>query len=414
MTNDRHTVQDLPILSELDSEDFGRDLSWAFDLFEREYVGPYQTSWGTPVFFTNEDLRAIESAKESTHQTLDSMSEYWRETAPDQCAGLLRAFGENSFSKRSPEHLPLKKLTSRRLTSRSSARFEGIARAAARTQIELVGDGSTIDFVSDFTKPMVARFWSNVLGLTDEESQLAIHYISDFQLSSLLAPTPEQIARASTAVDAYLDLMTEVLDRETRAGRHDILVELAQDFDVMGPAGKPESASTAFASGLLDGFHTLSVMNANVTLALLDSPDALSQVRQDQTLVSDAFQEGSRLHPAVILGQREAADDFSYKGIEIAGGTPLLTIVMFGNFDPTVWASPKEYRLDRDNRAKQTTFGGGEYICAGRNLVRMVVESLLKELTAPDVDIRRTGDVEWVPLSSIHESTSMPMSVRLT
>lgn len=413
MTIAQRTIADLPVFTELDSEDFGRDLSWAFDLFTRDYVGPYQASWGTPVFFSNEDLRAIGSVKESTHQTIDSMSEYWRETAPEECAGLLRVFDQNSFSKRAPEHLPLKKLTGRRLTSGSSSRFEGAARAAARTQIELVGDGREIDFLHDFTKPMVARFWQSVLGLTQDESDLAISYITDFQLSSLLAPTAEQIGRAAAASDAYLALMTEVLDREARAGRHEILVELANDFQMMGPVGKPESASTAFAAGLLDAFHTLAAVNANVTHALLGSPESLQRVREDQSLVPDAYLEGLRLHPAVILGQREALSDFSYQGIEIPQGTPLMTFWMFGNFDPTVWDDPKEYRLERDNRLKQTAFGGGAYICAGRNMVRMVVESMLTEITAPDVDITATGDVGWVPMNSIHELTHMPVSIRL-
>jgi len=75
---------------------------------------------------------------------------------------------------------------------------------------------------------------------------------------------------------------------------------------------------------------------------------------------------------------------------------------LLGNRDPAAFDSPNEFRLDRNHRP-DTTFGGGAYICPGRNIVRMFCEIALAELARPEVDFAFTGSPKWSVASAIHE-----------
>lgn len=405
-------IQDLPVLDEVDSPDFGADLSWVDDdLYKRPYTGLYRTSWDAPAFFRNAEVREIASHKASTHQTIESMSAYWQETAPAHCQGLVDTFNQTSFSMRAPEHLPTKKLTSRRLTTGSVARFQDAATAAVRARIDELGDGSQVDFFHDFTKHVVADFWAEVLGLTTAESFRAIDLITDFQLSSLMAPTEDQIARASASSAEYVAMVGAAINREIAKGERDLLNELQADFVVRDPLARVDDPGRGFAITLLDAFHTFSAITANAVHALLSAPAEHEHLRQDRSLVHEAYQEGTRLHPAPMVSHREALYDFEYEGIAIEAGTPLFICWGFANRDPLVWDDPTTYRLGRGDRIKQMTFGGGVYVCSGRNAVRLMVETVLQEITEPGVRVEPAGDVSWVGGSSIHELHEMPVTI---
>jgi cytochrome P450 len=406
-------IEDLPLLTELDAPEFGLDLTWvADDLFTRPYQGLMRASDGSAVVYRNADMRALMNDEHVTHQTLDSMATYWRATCPVEPEGLTRFFDEATFSHRQPDHLPLKQLSSRRLTTKSVARLESAAAAAIEERIELVGDGSEIDFMHDFAKPVIGQFWRRALGLTPEEGQRLVDLVTDFQLSSLLAPDANQILRASDGASEYVELFTAGLERSVRAGGHELLRELVSDFASMPTLGKPGNACEAFAITLVDGFHTFGSAMSGVMHALLSNPDALARVRGDQALAGAAFLEGIRLHGAVILTAREAIGDFEYGGVAIPDGTALLMMWLFANRDPEVFPDPNAYRLDRQNHLKQTPFGGGVYMCPGRNVVRMLGETAVRLLTRPAIEIVPTGDVSWAPQSSIHELVSMPVAIR--
>ena len=84
---------------------------------------------------------------------------------------------------------------------------------------------------------------------------------------------------------------------------------------------------------------------------------------------------------------------------------------LLGNRDPEAFDCPNKYQLERPNRS-QRTFGGGFYICPGRNVVKLVCETVLTALTAQSVDVALTGDVSFVPGSALHEVARMPASIR--
>lgn len=176
-------------------------------------------------------------------------------------------------------------------------------------------------------------------------------------------------------------------------------------------AGRPAVLAAMFGASLLDGLHSLGAVIASVVYGLLHAPAALAAVRADQSLVPAAFQEGVRLHPTVIFTQRHARRDLVIEDVAVPAGTAVTMAWLIGNRDPAVFDEPNTYRLGRAQRA-QTTFGGGFYICPGRNLVRLLSEIVLAAVTALSVTIEPVGAASWLPATGLHELAAMPVAVR--
>jgi cytochrome P450 len=76
---------------------------------------------------------------------------------------------------------------------------------------------------------------------------------------------------------------------------------------------------------------------------------------------------------------------------------------MLGGRDPSVFESPDEFLLTRDNKAMKP-FGGGIHNCPGRNVSRMLGHTLLRHLTAPGLHVEPVGDdPQWMRGSLLHE-----------
>ncbi|WP_128381328.1 hypothetical protein [Streptomyces cavernae] len=88
------------------------------------------------------------------------------------------------------------------------------------------------------------------------------------------------------------------------------------------------------AANFFDGFHTVGVAIVNVVYRLLIDEAAHAQVRADQSLVTNAFFEGTRLESPLMFSQRLALQDVEHQGVFIPAGTP---VVM-------VWAAAKWLR----------------------------------------------------------------------
>ncbi|MGE2716232.1 cytochrome P450 [Mycolicibacterium litorale] len=410
---DVRLIEDLPRFTELEAEDFGRDFdAIAEDLYGRSYVGPYQGAGGSLVVFTNDDVRRLAALPEATHPTSEGASAAWHEKAPEDCENLVRFMEVGTFVKRQPEHLPVKKLFTKRLTLGNVRRHTDSLRDAIRTEVDRIADGSVVDLVDDFARPVIVRYWAEVLGIAIEESQQLADYAAQFQLSSLFDPSFEQLTLANEAAGKYLELFTSVLERGARAGTPELPFGLEQDFLAMSDVGRPDNPHTTFAGGAVDGLHTLASGIANAVHSLITEPSALAEVRADRNLIADATQESLRLHPSVVVTPRAALRDIDFDGLKVPAGTLLSLVWLLANRDPSVWEAPEEFRLNRPDRHRQVTFGGGPYVCGGRNLVRIVFEVALDEVTAPGVEIAPAGPVEWVPASMLHEPATMPVTVR--
>lgn len=400
------TVDDLPRFDGFDRPDFGSSFDWiADDLFQRDYQGLLRHEVHGVVVYRNSDLWELAGHPDVSHHA--ELTGSWDEAV--EAHGKFLA--SSTFSMQPPVHQPGKAIIARRLSAVSMKRFMDFA---AATVDELVAEScgrEEIDFTYDFVKPLLARLWQHVLGLTPEEAADITRMMEDFFRPFLLEPSEEDLAAGSAASERFVDVITEALTREHQKGGHVILDELVADYERMGEVGKPRNVFTHFGVALPDGFNTLGFMTTNTLCTLLETPGALAQVKADPARVSDAWLEGQRLNPVVVATQRQTMSEIEHDGVVLPEGTLLTMLWLFGNRDPEVFDDPNTYRLDRENRGKQTTFGGGVYACPGRPSARLLGEIVIRALTAPGITTT-VEQLEWSHRSLSHEPERVILKVR--
>ncbi|MGY9075510.1 MAG: cytochrome P450, partial [Acidimicrobiales bacterium] len=109
---------------------------------------------------------------------------------------------------------------------------------------------------------------------------------------------------------------------------------------------------------------------ANTLWHLLTHPDQLALVLNDPTLIASAVEESLRLEPAASAVDRYATTDTEFAGVLIRKGDFVQVSLAAANRDPSVFAEPDEYRVERPNTRLSTTFAYGPHACLGIHLAR--------------------------------------------
>ncbi len=407
------TVEDLPVLAEMDDPAWGADFSWVLnDLFTRDYQGILRTSTNDLVVYTHRDLTAFKTHPAVSHQTLAAQIEHFRPPNPEDDFGLERWSGQASFSFRAPEHAPAKQLQVRTMTPRAVAAFAGGFREVVQELIDELAERDEIDFPREFVRPAIKGFWKKVIGISEEEAELAVGLTPDCMGLFNLDPTEDHKVGANRATAAWMEHVPAWLKRAQESGDYPFVADVLPFYDTLDPATRPGDPWNLLATTIFDGFHTMSVHLSGMVYAMIEGGVQPAGHAGDMKFATAVFNEGARMHSGFTFLARQATEDFEYDGVLIPRDTNIMMMWLFGNRDPEVFEDPLTYKLDRANVGDILTFGGGIYVCAGRNLVKAVSEMLVAELANANVTIERTGEVEWLRQSVLHELIKFP--VRMT
>jgi cytochrome P450 len=132
---------------------------------------------------------------------------------------------------------------------------------------------------------------------------------------------------------------------------------------------------------LMNGGHeTTANMISLSTMALLQHPEQLAQLRADPRLVGPAIEELVRY---ITIGDlavpRVALDDVEIGGVTIKKGEGILCLSLTANRDPSVFEHPDDLILANGTR-RHLGFGHGAHYCIGADLARVELEVVIPRI----------------------------------
>jgi cytochrome P450 len=422
-THESVALADLPALADLvDPADWSTDIIAASRRLFSRNVGLLRAADGAVMVVRNEDLRAL---AENPHvgnapvEYLTGRSEARARRAggddgcPVDVKSLAHFLRNQVFTMNPPVHAILRRGLARPLMPRAVQAFEPLATRVAREVLAEAAAEDAINFGPDFAAPYVTRFWTRQLGIPVDHAVRIQHLMEEMNLQFLFDPSAEESRRARRATAEYMALLESQVEAAWSAGPNELLAQLAAGVDGAELDGSPADFRSSVASNFFDAFHTIGVALTNATFALFTSEDGVRQVRDEPALIANAFSEGVRLAPPLMLLTRMALDDFEYQGVRVPKDTPIHMIWGAGNHDPAVFESPDTFDLRRGPRF-MTTFGGGAHICPGRNAARMLAECALRVLTSPEVRVEFVDQShEWVRGSGIRQLESFRVKISI-
>ncbi len=296
------------------------------------------------------------------------------------------------FNSDSPEHTRYRRMMSSAFTAK---RVEATRPAIQRLTDELIDamlDGPRpADLVAAVALPLPTRVISEILGVPYEDHDFLQHHAV---IGVGRDATPDQLRESAMATGKYL---AQLIQARVDDPRDDVVSDLAQRMK----ADELTLAEAAqIGTGLMIAGHETSAnMIALGTLALLENPDQLAILRDDDDpkTVAAAVEELLRYLTIIHGGQRRIAkDDIEIGGVVIRAGEGIIMELASANRDPRSFPEPD--RLDLLRSARQHhAFGYGVHQCIGQQLARAELQILFSTLLRRVPTLRLATTVDEIP-----------------
>jgi cytochrome P450 len=254
----------------------------------------------------------------------------------------------------------------------------------------LASEDRTADLVSAFALPVPSLVICELLGVPYDD-----HEFFQTRSKTLLskAATVEEVIAASDELRTYLDKLITVKEADPT---DDLLGRQIAKRREEGTEGRDDLVSLGVLL-LIAGHETTANMISLGTLALLQRPDQVAELRADPSKTLDAVEELLREFTiAEFVTSRVAVEDTVLGGVEIKAGEGVLTLGNAANHDPDVFENPHEIDINRGAR-NHIAFGYGAHQCLGQNLARVELQVVFDTLFARVPTLRVPVPVSTLP-----------------
>jgi cytochrome P450 len=205
------------------------------------------------------------------------------------------------------------------------------------------------------------------------------------------ALTAEQARQASMALAGYL---AELLKAKMASPGKDVLSEMGERV-TNGEMTFEEAVSMGVAM-LIAGHETTATMISLGTLALLQHPEQLAELREsgDPKFIANAAEELLRYLTIVQTGVRRVAKaDIEFDGQLIREGEGMLFELHAANWDEEAFPGADKLDLHRPARTHQA-FGYGPHQCLGQSLARLELQVVYGTLYRRIPTLRLAAPIE--------------------
>lgn len=234
---------------------------------------------------------------------------------------------------------------------------------------DMLATGPPTDLVSSFALPVPSLVICELLGVPYTDHAF-------FQrCSRILVSRRSTAGEAVDAADRLKDYLTRLIDRKAAEPADDLLSRLTTEQVGAGRLTRAQVADMALLL-LVAGHETTANMIALGTLALLQHPDQLAELREtdDEKLLANAVEELLRYLTITHSGRRRVAvEDIEVGGTLIRAGEGVIVATDAGNRDADAFPDPDVLDLHRKAR-HHVAFGYGVHQCLGQPLARVELQ----------------------------------------
>lgn len=269
-----------------------------------------------------------------------------------------------------------------------------------------IADGQC-DFVSQFAEPYATQVICSLLGLPTSEWRALAELASDMGLA-LGVTFKQDEARINAATDKLVAYAVQAVEKVKQQG-------LGDDFLSALVKANAEDKSALSDQELYDMivlaiFGGIDTTRNQISLAMdtfLQHPEQWKLLGEQPELARAAVEEVMRVRPTVTWVTREALEDFTFQGLEIAKGTTVHLFSQAAGTDPRVFDNP-----GFDITAKRQPhfgFGAGAHHCIGHFIARGDMTEALALLAQRVRNPAYNGEPNWLPDSGNTGPLSLPI-----
>ena len=281
-----------------------------------------------------------------------------------------------------PRHTRVRRLLMGALNQRAIARMEAPLVALVDSLIDRLHAEAEPDLIEHFAACIPVEVIGNLLAMPHEQRGPLRGWSLDILSALEPAPSPEVLARANAAVDAFCACLRQlVAERRRRPGdpEADVLTRLIQG-DADGELSEAELLHNCIFL-LNAGHETTTNLIGNGVHALLRHRSQWQRLVDEPGLVASAVEELLRFESPLQLNNRRTTAPAVFSGVELPAGSFVTLGIAAANRDPAVFDAPD--RLDIARRPNpHLAFGQGAHACSGMNVARLEARLAIGALAA--------------------------------
>ncbi|MEM6605676.1 MAG: cytochrome P450 [Pseudomonadota bacterium] len=227
--------------------------------------------------------------------------------------------------------------------------------------------------VADFATHLPLTIVAELVGLSDQGKDRMLEWAA--ATFNALGPLNERCEQALpvalSAVEYVHQLTPETVVEDGWAYR---VLRAKEEGELSG-----SEASMMIMDYVAPSLDTTILATAHLLWLLGTHPNALVRLRDNPKLVGSTVTEAVRLASPIRCFTRYANADFELEGFVIPASSRVAVLYASGNWDEQHYEQPDSFQIDRNPR-DQMGWGFGMHTCAGMQLARLEMESLLKAL----------------------------------
>jgi cytochrome P450 len=305
--------------------------------------------------------------------------------------GILKPLEQNMLDLDDPDHRRLRTLVSKAFTPRLIERLRGRVEAICQELLdEMERKKGRVELVRDYALPLPATVIAELLGIPADDHR-KFHRWSNRIVSVTSA---RDFWRALPAAVAFVRYLRKMSERRRSSPEDDLISALVRAEEEGDKLSQDELLAMSFLL-LVAGHETTVNLIASGTLALIEHPEQLEDLKADPQLIKLAVEELLRYtSPVEIATERYARQDLEVSGTEIPRGELVLGVLGSANRDEQYFDEPNALYLRRDPN-KHLAFGrGGVHHCLGAPLARMEGQTAITALLQRFPDLRLAAEPE--------------------
>jgi cytochrome P450 len=268
-----------------------------------------------------------------------------------------------------PDHTRLRAVVSRAFTPRRVRELATKIEASARSLLEEARRDGEIDLIAEYAYPLPVFVIADLIGIDPSERDALRRWSAAIGAAIDMRSSADSYGPASDAAREIKAFLEGFIAERTRDPRDDLISALIASRDDDHRLDDEELVATLVLL-LVAGHETTTNLIGNGTLALLQHPEQLRRLREDQALVESAVEELLRYDSPIQATFRFASEDVTIADQAIPALAPVGFMLGAANRDPRVFEHPD--RLDVARQVgRHTAFGLGIHFCLGAPLARL-------------------------------------------
>ena len=303
-----------------------------------------------------------------------------------------------------PEHTRTRSVIMRSLSAPALRKMkEEFDRAAVALVDRLLESGGLVDGHLDIASAYVLQVFPDMLGLSKEGR----HHLLRFGDAAFNAFGPANeiqrrgMERAAEAI-AWVDrsVKREAVEPDGLGGQ----MFKAADAGEITESEAELLVRTLFAAGSDTTIYGIGSM----IRAFSENPEQWQILREDRSLVRNAFEEVLRYESPSRFGGRATKDVTDLDGVTLPAGARIMVMFLAAGRDPRRWENPDTFDIRR-KVVGHVNLGYGIHACAGQALARIEGQAVLSALVDRVAAIEPAGEAERAVNFQAHGHEHIPL-----